>query len=92
MQHRRMRRGSIISNLSIYQYNWFHCADYADFGPRYDQDNKGELISGIPMSVAPLTWSFIGVNMRAALNTFQHYTWFVFIKKLTMSPGVVMVQ
>lgn len=92
MQHRRMLRGSILNNLNVYQYNWFHCSDYADFGPRYDQDNKGELISGIPMSVAPLTWSFIGVNMRALLNTFQHYTWFVFIKKLTMSPGVVLVQ
>ena len=92
MQHRRMLRGSMLSNLNTYQYSWHHCSDYADYGPRYDQDNKGELISGIPMSVSPLTWSFIGVNMRALLNTFQHYTWFVFIKKLTMSPGVVLVQ
>lgn len=92
MQHKRQLRGSILSNLNIYQYNWFHCDDWSDFGPRYDQDNKGELISGIPMSVAPLTWSFIGVSMRAALNTFQHYTWFVFIKKLSMSPGQVLVQ
>ena len=76
----------------MFQYNWFHCDDFSDFGPAYDQENKGELISGIPMSVAPFTWSFVGVNMRAAQNAFQHYTWFVFVKKLTMSLGVVMVQ
>lgn len=92
MSHKRMLRGSIMSNSNIYQYNWFHCDDFSDFGPRYDQDNKGELISGIPMSVAPLTWSFVGVSMRSTNNHFQHYTWCVFVKKLTMSPGVVLVQ
>jgi len=97
MQHKRQLRGSILSNLNVYQYNWFHCDDFSDFGPRYDQDNKGELISGIPMSVAPLTWSFVGVVMRtlvanSANNTFQHYTWCVFVKKLTMAPGQVLVQ
>ncbi len=92
MQHRRQLRGSILSNRDVFQYNWLHCSDYCDFGPRYDQDNKGELISGIPMSVAPLTWSFVGTIMRAANNAFFHYTWFVFVKKLTMSPGQVIVQ
>jgi len=90
MQHRRQLRGSILSNLNVYQYNWFHCDDWCDFGPQYDQDNKGELISGIPMSVSPLTWSFVGVQMRN--NAFQHYTWFVFVKKLTMAQGTVLVQ
>jgi len=42
----------------------FPLLGYSDFGPKYDQDNKGELISGIPMSVAPLVWSFVGVAMR----------------------------
>ena len=59
---------------------------------RYDQDNKGELLSGIPMSVSPLTWSFIGIVMRPLLNTFQHDTWFIFVKKLSMSPGQILVQ
>ncbi len=90
MSHRKQLRGSIIRNVNIYQYNWFHCDDWSDFGPRYDQQNVGELISGIPMSVSPLTWSFIGVVLRN--STFNHYTWFVFVKKLTMSPGTVTVQ
>ncbi len=92
MSHRKQLRGSILSNINVYQYNWFHCDDWSDFGPKYDQDNKGELIAGIPMSVAPLTWSFVGVQMRLLNNTFNHYTWFVFVKKLTMSPGTVIVQ
>src|SRR3954452_11285732 len=44
MSHRRQLRGSILSNLNVYQYNWFHCDDWCDFGPKYDQDNKGELM------------------------------------------------
>ncbi len=92
MSHRRQLRGSILMNHDIYQYNWFHCDDWTGFNSRQDQDNTGELISGIPMSVAPLTWSFVGTVMRPLLNTFQHYSWFVFIKKLTMAPGQVMVE
>ncbi len=92
MQHKRQIRGSILKNVNVFQYNWFHCSDYCDFGADYDHHNTGELISGIPMTTAPLTWSFIGATMRPLLNNFQHYTWFVFVKKLTMSPGVVLVQ
>jgi hypothetical protein len=95
MQHRRQLRGSVMNTLNIFQYNWFHCDDFSDFGPKYDQDNNGELISGIPMSVAPLTWSFVGVTIRpntTNTNTFQHYTWFVFTKKLSMTLGTVLVQ
>ena len=58
----------------------------------------GELMAGIPLTVAPLTWSFVGVSLRANgtgsydANSFQHYTWFVFLKKLSMSPGTVTVE
>ncbi|HRP37329.1 MAG TPA: hypothetical protein PLS50_05985, partial [Candidatus Dojkabacteria bacterium] len=75
-----------------YQYNWFHCDDFTDFGAKYDQNSKSVLISGIPMSVAPLTWSFVGLTMRPGNNSFQHYTWCVFTKKLTMTVGTVLVQ
>ena len=93
MQHKRQLKGGVLGHLNVYQQNWFHCDDWTDFGSRYDQDNTGELVSGIPMSVAPLTWSFIGLTMNAAnITSYQHYTWFVFIKKLTMTPGTVLVQ
>ena len=99
MSHRRQIRGSVLSNLNLYQYNWFHCDDWCDFGPKYDQENMGELMAGLPLTVAPLTWAFICVSARAngtgnytTANSFQHYTWFVFLKKLSMSPGTVTVE
>ncbi len=92
MYHRSRLRKSILSNINIYQYNWFHSDDWSGFGPEYDQDGRGDLISGIPMSVQPLTWAFVGTNMRALNNNFMHYTWFVFTKKLTATVGTVIVQ
>ena len=99
MSHRRQLRGSVLSNLNLYQYNWFHCDDWCDFGPKYDQENMGELMAGTPLTVAPLAWVFICVSARAngtgnytAANSFQHYTWFVFLKKLSMSPVTVTVE
>jgi len=90
MSHRRQLRGSILMNANIYQQNWFHCDDFSDEGPKYDQKSGSELISGIPMNISPLTWSFVGVTM--ANLAFQHYTWCVFTKKLIMQPGQVSVQ
>ena len=90
MQHKKQIRGSILCNLNVYQFNWFHCDDFCNFGYRYNQDNKGELISGIPMSIAPLTWGFTGLSMRNI--ALQHYTWAVFVKKLTMTAGIIEVN
>jgi len=99
MSHRRQLRGSILSNLNVYQYNWFHCDDWSGFQNKYDQDGNSELISGLPMTIAPLTWSFVGLTLRAATggganlnNSFQWYTWFVFVKKLTMTPTTVILE
>jgi len=100
MSHRKQLRGSIISNSNVFQYNWFHCDDWSEFGPKYDQDNKGELVAGIPLTVSQLTWSFNGSQMRSGVNlinglvnnNFNHYSWFVFVKRLSMSPGTITVQ
>ena len=89
MQNKRRLIRTIISNRNIYQYNWFHCDDFCQFGP-YDQENKGELISGIQMGNLPVSWSFYGATMTAA--QYQHYTWAVFIKRLTMTAGIVTVN
>lgn len=61
MSHEKQLKGSIIQNANIYQYNWHHCDDFSDISR---QDNNGDLISGIPMSIAPLTWSFVGVQTK----------------------------
>ncbi|HRP36490.1 MAG TPA: hypothetical protein PLS50_01635 [Candidatus Dojkabacteria bacterium] len=90
MYHRRQLKGSISMNSNIYQYNWFHCDDFSDFGPSYDHDNHGELISGIPLTSVPsLKWSFNGLTLRPVNNNFFHYTWFVLTRKLTLTPTVI---
>jgi hypothetical protein len=92
MQMKRQLKGSVLNSLSAYQYNWHFCDDFSEFGADYDQNNNGELISGIPMGPLPLTWTFVGVSMAAVNNNFQHYDWAVFTKKLTMTPQLVTVQ
>ena len=93
MQHKRQIRRSMLSNANIFAYNWHHCDDWTDYGYMRDQDSDNfDLVSGIPMNTAPLTWSFNGLTIRPLNNSFQHYTWFVFIKKLTIGPGTVLVE
>ena len=83
LQHRRQLRGSILSNLDVFHYNWAHADDYCQFSSEYDQQNSGSLISGLPMNIAPITWAFVGLSMRAI--AFQHYTWAVFVKQMKRS-------
>jgi len=92
MQEKSLLRGSVLANRNVFQYNWFHCDDFSQFGAKYDQDNKGELLSGIPMSVSPLTWGFTGLQMNTTGPAYQHYTWAVFLKRLTMTAGTVTVN
>lgn len=101
LQNKRLLRGSVMENLNVYQYNWFHCDDFSEYGAHYDQNNDNELISGIPMGAMPLTWSFVGLVMAQNGSgagppaydnvTFQHYTYAVFSKKLSITPQLVTV-
>ena len=93
LQNRKLFEGSILSNRDIYQYNWHHTDDYCGFGAEYSQNNTGTLVSGIPMTASPLTWSFYGLSLRAANFNFFHYTWAIFSKKMTILPtGQIMVE
>lgn len=88
MSHRRMLRGSILANLNIFQYNWFHCDDFSKY--ESDHDNNSSLVSGLSLSSAPITWAFVGSTTRAV--ALQHYTWFIFTKKLMVSTGQILVE
>lgn len=91
LQNSEYLRKSILSNLNVYHYNWHHVDDFCRFGHKYDQNNKGELISGIQLSGSSITWAFYGGSMRD--NPLQHYTWAVFTKKMTILPtGRIMVE
>ena len=90
MSHRRQLAKSVLSNANIYQYNWFHCDDFCDFPVDFTNNSNSELIAGIPMNNTQLTWTFVGYAMVNMV--LMHYTWCVFSKKLTISPGILMVQ
>ena len=82
------------------QYNWCHVDDFAMFGNEYDQAGKTDLLAGVPpINGTTLMWEFVGVFLRpvpavgAALNnSFQHYTYFVLTKKLSLLPAQVIVE
>lgn len=90
MSQRRMLRGSVLENRNVYQFNWFHCDDFTEFGAAADQEGRSELIAGIPMGTMPLTWSFVGNAMQS--STFFHYTYVVLSKKLTMTGSILTVE
>ena len=98
MQHKRQFRKSILMNRDIMQYNWCHVDDFAMFGNEYDQAGKTDLLAGIPLvNGTTLTWGFVGVSLRPVVgatlnNSFQHYTYFVLTKKLSLLPAQVIVE
>jgi hypothetical protein len=92
---RRYLRGSVIQNLSQYQFNWHWCDDYSEFGASADQEGRPELIAGVPLGAMPLTWTFAGSlmnNRSGSANAYQHYSFAVFQKKLTSMPNLVKAE
>lgn len=98
MVTRNSLRKTILKNQNIFAYNWHHIDDFCNFEIDYNQSGSSELLAGVPLTSAPITWAFVGTVMRnpgVALSdnqTFQHYTYGVFTKKLNMTPGVVTVE
>jgi hypothetical protein len=86
---RRKIRKSMLESLNVYQYNWVHCSDYTDIVSK-EHDNDGSLISGIPMSNAPITWTFYGSSMTNA--NYQHYDFFVFTRKANFNGNGVEIN
>ncbi len=79
---KKFLRETCLLNREIFQYNWFHCDDFCQFGNKYDQSNNNELLGGIPLggNSTSQTWSFVGTNM--SITAFQHYTFAVFNRRL----------
>lgn len=85
MYMKRQLKGSMLESLNVYQYNWVWCSDYCDYGGNADQNPSNEVISGIPLTGAPITWTFYGSRMTAPAVVYQHYTWVVFYRKLNLN-------
>ena len=97
MSMRRKLKGSIISTLNIYQYNWFWEDSWSGTDGQYDFDGNSDLITGMPLGPSPVTWSFVGATFRDAVanaqtNTFQHYFWMTFLKQLTITANQILVE
>ncbi len=78
---------SMVENLNVYQYNWVWCSDYSEVDSYEKEHESNSLISGIPLTNSPLTWTFNGLVMTNA--TYQHYTWAVFYKKIALNGNGV---
>lgn len=87
---RKFLKGSVTSNLDVFQYNWFHESNYCDFPNQKVFDDDGNVISGVPLNSQPLQWAFVGNSMTSA--AYQHYTFAIFSKKLEITPTMVSVS
>ncbi len=87
-------RGSVLQNLSEYQYNWFWEDDFSQFSGETDQEkNPMKLISGVALDGRPVIWSIVMTMNPTATNTnYIHYNYGVYTRKLHMSPQVVSAQ
>jgi len=95
MSLRRKLRGSILSTLNVYQYNWFWEDCWSGTDGQYDFNGSSDLITGLPLGISPVVWSFVGASFRPSTtntNTFNHYFWMTFLKQLTITPSQIMVE
>lgn len=90
LQNRNQFVGSILQNQNIYSYNWFHCDDFANLGPNYEQSGQSNLLSGVAMANTPLVWTFNGIVLTSA--NYFHYTYAQFIREMTLSPTLTTIQ
>ncbi len=93
LQLKSQLAGSVLENYNVFQYNFHHCDDYSNFGPKYEQ-NHGQnfkLIGGLPMDSIAKTWTFNGNRMTNGVQ-YQHYTWLIFTKRLMIAGGQVTIS
>lgn len=90
MQHKNQLKGSVLTNMDVYKYNWFHCDDFTNVGNEYLFENGSSMIAGIPLGDISTTWSFIGTITRA--SDFQHHTYCIVSRLLKVKGGKVEVS
>ncbi len=98
---KKLIKGSVMQNASIYQHNWFWEDDFTGYGAVGDQEGRPNLVSGIPLtSQGPLIYTFVGTNMvsqagASPLNnnySFFHYDYVTFTRKLSITPGMASIN
>jgi hypothetical protein len=90
MIHKPMLKGTPLGlDKSIYQYRWFHCSDYS--GERLPGDDpfpveNANLVSGLSLSTEH-KWD---IYCTTVAGTYNHYTYVITQKTLSIAPGMVM--
>jgi len=84
MYHKSMIRGSCLLNSDVYQYNWFHCDDFARLPPPCDKSTtvpNDNLKAGIPLSGDEILTNGGKITWRSEMTTndliLNHYMWAV---------------
>ncbi|HVT62683.1 MAG TPA: hypothetical protein VHD33_04260 [Legionellaceae bacterium] len=83
MNMKNSLKGSVLQNMNVFKYNWHHLDDFSDFKNEYLFEDGSHLIAGIALGPTPITWTFVGNNMVSA--PYNHYTWGIFTKRLTIN-------
>lgn len=85
--HMDLVKNSVIQNVSIYKYNWFHVDD---FGGIKLQDTQGafNVRTGLPLDIEQK----LDVNYTTAGNNLNHYNFAVTQRVLNIGAGGITVQ
>jgi hypothetical protein len=80
-------KDSVIQNMSVFKYNWHHLDDFSNYSTEYIQNGETSLISGLALENIPVTWTFVGQNINNSANPsyYNHYTYGIFTKRLTVN-------
>lgn len=91
MYHRKMLDGSVILNHNMYMYNWFHCDDFSETSAPIESEvaRDRNLVLGIPIRNQEHKWDFYGTMGNT--DNYNHYTFAVAQKMLTIAPSQVVV-
>jgi len=85
LYHKSMIRGSCLLNSNVYQYNWFHCDDFARLPPPCDKSStvpNDNLKAGIPLSGDEILTNGGKITWRSEMTcvdvfSYNHYMWAV---------------
>lgn len=79
--------GSVLQEADIYQYNWFHLEDFTGIY-EIDPEDKNNIIVGLPLETEQ-KWDFYS---RTANAQYNHYTYAIVERNLSISPAGVVVS
>ncbi|HRP37553.1 MAG TPA: hypothetical protein PLS50_07135 [Candidatus Dojkabacteria bacterium] len=84
MQHKDKLKGSVLSNMDVYKYSWFHCDDFCNFENKYMfDDGSFSMIAGAPLTNISTNWTFNGVRIKN--QSFNHYTYCIVTKMMKLT-------